>query len=90
MRETAHPELPRAVVFHDSFVPYQLEPLLSEHFQRVVYLWQNEFDVGAIDQERPELVIEEKVDRYFSTSRPSNPAALAGADAHLPRQESRR
>jgi len=90
VRETARPELPSAVVFHDSFVPTGLEPLLSEHFRRVVYLWQNEFDLYAIAQERPDLVIEEKVERYFSTSRPTNPAALHGAGAGRPRQASRR
>jgi len=90
VRETAHPELPSAVVFHDSFMPYELEPLLSEHFRRVVYLWQYEFDVWAIEQERPDLVIDEEAERYFVMSQPSNPAALSGAGAHLPRQASRR
>ena len=90
VRETARPELPSAVVLHDSFVPTGLEPLLSEHFRRVVYLWQNEFDVWTIAQESPNLVIEEKVERYLSTNRPSNPAGLMGAPAGRPRQARRR
>jgi hypothetical protein len=90
VRETARPELPSAVVFHDSFVPAGLEPLLSEHFRRVVYLWQNEFDVDTIVRERPDLVIEEKVERYFSINTPSNPAAVRGAPVGRPRPASRR
>jgi hypothetical protein len=89
VRETAQPELPSAVVFHDSFVPNGLEPLLSEHFRRVVYLWQNEFDVWTIARESPDLVIEEKAERFFSTFRPSNPAGLRGAPAGRPRQARR-
>jgi hypothetical protein len=89
VRETARPELPSAVVFHDSFVPAGLEPLLSEHFRRVVYLWQNEFDVDTIARERPDLVVEEKVERYFSTITPANPAALRGTPVGGPRQASR-
>ena len=89
LRETPHPELPSAVVLHDSFVPAGLEPLLSEHFRRILYLWQNDFDVQAIDQERPDLVIEEKVERYFSTTRPSNPSALRGTPAGALRQAKR-
>ena len=89
VRETAHPELPSAVVFHDSFVPAGLQPLLSEHFRRVVYLWWNEFDVASIERERPDVVIEEKVERYFVTSRPSNPAALRSVPVGPPRPATR-
>ncbi len=90
VRETQHPELPSAVVFHDSFVPAGLEPLLSEHFRRVTYLWWTEFDVRSIDQERPDLVIEEKDERYFVTNRPWNPPALRGVPAGPPRPANQR
>ena len=85
VREIPDPALPSAVVLHDSFVPSELEPLLSEHFRRVVYLWLNDFDIWTIARERPDLVIEEKVERYFSTSRPSNPRELGGAPPGRPR-----
>jgi hypothetical protein len=81
VRETARPELPSAVVFHDSFVPAGLEPLLSEHFRRIAYLWQAEFETQAVDQERPDLVIEEKAERYLATNRPWNPPELGGESA---------
>jgi hypothetical protein len=56
--------LPRAVVFRDSFCS-RLAPFLSEHFSRVVYLWQNNFDVEVVRQERPAVVIQEIVGRHL-------------------------
>jgi hypothetical protein len=61
--------LPRAVVFRDSFAG-RLIPYLSEHFSRVVYLWQNDFDPAVIAQERPDVVIQEYVDRHLVTYEP--------------------
>jgi alginate O-acetyltransferase complex protein AlgJ len=58
--------LPRAVVFRDSFVS-RLVPFLSEHFSRVVYLWQNDFDSEVIANEHPDIVIEEIVGRHLYT-----------------------
>jgi alginate O-acetyltransferase complex protein AlgJ len=56
--------LPRAVIFRDSFVS-RLVPLLSEHFSRAVYLWQNDFDATAVADEHPDVVIEEIVGRHL-------------------------
>jgi len=56
--------LPRAVVFRDSFVS-RLVPFLSEHFSRVVYLWQNDFDADVVRKERPAIVIQEIVGRHL-------------------------
>jgi alginate O-acetyltransferase complex protein AlgJ len=56
--------LPRAVVFRDSFVS-QLVPFLSEHFSRVVYAWQNDFDATMIEREHPAVVIQEIVGRHL-------------------------
>ena len=89
VRETRRPELPSAVVFHDSFVPAGLEPLLSEHFRRVAYVWWTEFDVPSIDEERPDLVIEQKDERYFVTTRPRNPPELHGVPYGRPGQARR-
>ena len=54
--------LPCAVVFRDSFGS-GLAPFLSEHFRRVVYLWQNNFAADVIREERPDVVIQEIVGR---------------------------
>jgi alginate O-acetyltransferase complex protein AlgJ len=62
--------LPRAVVFRDSFAS-ALAPFLSEHFSRVVYLWQNDFDAEVVQKEYPDVVIQEIVARHLYTFIPS-------------------
>jgi hypothetical protein len=62
--------LPRAVVFRDSFTS-RLVPFLSEHFSRVVYLWQNDFDAGVVDAEHPDVVIQQIVGRHLYNFIPS-------------------
>jgi alginate O-acetyltransferase complex protein AlgJ len=62
--------LPRAVVFRDSFTSV-LAPFLSEHFSRVVYLWQNNFDANDVLKERADVVIEEIVGRHLHNFIPS-------------------
>ena len=64
--EIADPRLPRAVVFRDSFAG-RLIPYLSEHFSRAVYLWQHDFDAAIVEQERPDVVIQEFVGRHLLT-----------------------
>jgi hypothetical protein len=39
--------------------------LVSEHFSRVVYLWQNDFDADAVIKERADVVIQEIVGRHL-------------------------
>jgi alginate O-acetyltransferase complex protein AlgJ len=69
--------LPCAVVFRDSFAS-RLAPFLSEHFSRVVYLWQNNFDADVIRAERPDVVIQEIVGRHLMYVSPySNAPAIA-------------
>jgi hypothetical protein len=62
--EIADARLPRAVIFRDSFGS-RLAPLLSEHFRRAVYLWQNDFDAQVVLEERPDVVIQEIVGRHL-------------------------
>jgi hypothetical protein len=61
--------LPRAVVFRDSFVS-RLAPFLSEHFSRVVYAWQDNFDADLVREERPDVVIQEIVGRHLHKAWP--------------------
>jgi alginate O-acetyltransferase complex protein AlgJ len=56
--------LPRAVMFRDSFTS-ALAPFLSEHFSRIVYLWQNDLDANAVLREHPDVVIQEIVGRHL-------------------------
>jgi len=62
--------LPRAVVFRDSFMS-QVAPFLSEHFSRVVYLWQNDFDAEVVQKEHPDIVIQDIVGRHLYNFIPS-------------------
>ncbi len=62
--------LPRAVMFRDSYTSW-LAPFLSEHFSRIVYLWQNDFDAQAVIEEHPDVVIQEIVGRHLYTFMPS-------------------
>ena len=56
------PGLPRAVVLRDSMA-IPLIPLLSENFSRVVYASTRKLDRALIEREKPDIVIEELVER---------------------------
>ncbi|HTQ01557.1 MAG TPA: hypothetical protein VMN56_19730 [Casimicrobiaceae bacterium] len=56
------PGLPRAVVLRDSMA-ISLIPLLSENFSRVVYVSTRKLDRALIEREKPDIVIEEMVER---------------------------
>lgn len=56
------PGLPRAVVLRDSMA-IPLIPLLSENFARVVYAGTRTLDRALIQREKPDIVIEEFVER---------------------------
>ncbi len=61
---------PRVVMFHDSFGE-TMRPFLSETFRRIVYLWQDEWqdeiDLQIVNKERPDIVIQEFVERKLNT-----------------------
>jgi len=54
----------RAVMFRDSFSS-RLIPYLSEHFSRILYQWQNDFDPDLVRREHPDVVIQEFVGRHL-------------------------
>ena len=56
------PGLPRAVVLRDSMA-IALIPLMSENFARVVYVSSRALDRDVIEREKPDIVIEELVER---------------------------
>ena len=60
--ECAQGGLARAVVLRDSMA-IPLIPLLSENFSRVVYVSDRKLDRALIERERPDIVIEELVER---------------------------
>ncbi len=67
---TGDPALPRALVFHDSFTATNLEPFLSEHFERGYYRWGYHFDRKLVESETPDIVIEERSGRSFLLTKP--------------------
>ena len=56
------PGLPRAVVYRDSMA-IPLIPMLAENFSRVVFVSSRGFDTELIEREKPDIVIEEMVER---------------------------
>lgn len=56
------PSLPRAVIFHDSF-SVSLAPYLAEHFSYAVFQWRARFDGKLVQRVKPDIVIEQRVER---------------------------
>lgn len=73
--EIAKSKLPRAFCLRDSFMA-SMEPFLSTHFSRVAYYWQQEFPVSIIEREKPDVVIEEIVERELYRFDPHNPPTV--------------
>ncbi len=71
----AKPGLPRAVVYRDSMA-IPLIPLLSENFSRIVYVGDRRLDPALILREKPDVVIDEMVERSMLA-----PAALPMPEA---------
>lgn len=63
--------LPRAVMFHDSFC-LALQPFLSEHFRRIAYVWHDDLHQDVVERERPEIVIQELLERKLTHLTPND------------------
>jgi alginate O-acetyltransferase complex protein AlgJ len=70
LTECDDPRLPRAVVFHDSF-GLPMQPFLSEHFSRSVWYWIDDFLQEVVEQERPDVVIHQLLERKLVTVTPN-------------------
>ena len=77
---TAYPELttatvrpdaalPRAVLFRDSFAAH-LIPFLAEHFERMLCIWDRNFDPAIVEHRTPRVVIQEFVERALEGALP--------------------
>jgi hypothetical protein len=60
-----NPELPAAMVFHDSFFDGPMNELLSESFSHTVFVFHGhpELNRALVERERPDIVIHEMVER---------------------------
>ena len=54
--------LPRALIFHDSFIIAEA-PFLAEHFSHATFEWRSAFDGELVQQLKPDVVIEQRVER---------------------------
>jgi alginate O-acetyltransferase complex protein AlgJ len=62
--ENQNNNLPKAVIFRDSFAMEML-PFLAESFSKLVVSWQPNLDYTLIENEKPDLVIGQQVERYL-------------------------
>jgi len=58
--------LPKAVIFRDSFGA-AIQPFISEHFSRITWIWKHKIDLKLIEEEQPDFVIVELVERYLGS-----------------------
>lgn len=54
----------KIVMFHDSFAT-ALQTFFALGFNRVVYVWQQNWDKGFIEKEKPDIVIDEMLERFL-------------------------
>jgi alginate O-acetyltransferase complex protein AlgJ len=82
--ESDDKKLPRAIAFRDSF--FQIARFfVSEHFSRVAYYWEfKPFPTDVIEREKPDIVIQEIVERFLVSQNPQNPPEV---DATLTEEE---
>jgi hypothetical protein len=59
----------KAVLFRDSFAG-ALIAFMGYHFNEVLYFWQPEWDKDLLEREKPDLVIDEMVERHFDNEDP--------------------
>jgi alginate O-acetyltransferase complex protein AlgJ len=83
VRESPGGELETALVFRDSFFSAPAQ-FLSLHFRRMVLVWGKTLDPSIVERERPDVVIQEFVERGLMEPVPEDPPLppLADPRAH--------
>jgi len=59
----------RLIVFQDSFGRRWI-PFMGYNFNKVTYLWQYNLNPAWIEQDKPNIVVNEMVERFFNTENP--------------------
>ena len=59
----------RVMLFRDSFAS-AWQKLLGRNFSRVLYVWQQHWSVPLVERERPDMVVDEMLERYFNERDP--------------------
>lgn len=70
--ENPHRERGRALVLHDSFFLPML-PFFAERFRETTCVAYREFDAERISRDRPDVVVQQLVERTLVSLQPSNP-----------------
>ncbi|MDB6124804.1 MAG: hypothetical protein JWQ71_3797 [Pedosphaera sp.] len=65
----------KVIIFRDSFSGTWV-PFLGYYFNKVVYLWTYQWDPAFIEQEKPDLVIDEILERFLYKENPGKTRAL--------------
>jgi alginate O-acetyltransferase complex protein AlgJ len=66
----------KAIVFRDSYAEFWY-PFLGQHFREVIYVWHEDWDRPLIEREKPDVVIDEMLERFFNLV---DPVELAHQD----------
>jgi len=66
--ETHNEKLPRAMFCGDSF-GMGLVPFLNRHFRRFTVVWSYNFEPGKIEEEQPDLVMYEFLERFLGSEK---------------------
>lgn len=53
----------KVLFFRDSFT-VQLVPFFAQHFRTAIYIWQQNWDRDLIERERPDVVVDEMLERF--------------------------
>jgi hypothetical protein len=67
----------RMIIFHDSFALNWI-PFLGYNFNQINYFWQYDLNPALVEQEKPDIVINEMNERFFNTE---NPVKLLAKEA---------
>jgi hypothetical protein len=71
--------LPRLFFIRDSFAD-ALIPMLGPHFSHALYYSHAEMDPNLIEREKPDLVIDEFVERFLYEDPPTDPSQISTAE----------
>jgi hypothetical protein len=61
----------KALLFHDSFARSWC-PFLGQHFKEVIYVWHYTWDLPLIEREKPDVVIDEILERFLNNQDPTD------------------
>ncbi len=73
--EIDNEKLPKLLMYRDSYTN-ALVPLISEHFQKSIYLWTYHMDPKTIEKIQPDIVVLEILERFLDPHNLSNSEEL--------------